>query len=157
MKATTWIVAGAITLAFALPAAAQTAAAKPETPQQTRMKACAAEWDTMKKANQTAGKQYRDFQKECLARTTAAPAAAPPAAQAKPAATQAKPAPAAKPAAAKPDAGPAGKPGREAMLARERACAADWKAAKAANKVPAGQKWPQYWSECNKRKKEQGM
>ena len=55
MKATPWIVAGAIMLAFALPAAAQTAAAKPDTPAQTRMKTCAAEWDAMKKANQSAG------------------------------------------------------------------------------------------------------
>jgi hypothetical protein len=38
-------------------------------------------------------------------------------------------------------------------LARERACAAEWKADKAAGKIPAGMKWPQYWSACNKRKK----
>ena len=28
---------------------------------------------------------------------------------------------------------------------------------KAEGKVPAGQKWPQFWSECNKRKKAEGM
>ena len=32
------------------------------------------------------------------------------------------------------------------MIARERACGADWKADKAAGKIPAGMKWPQYWS-----------
>ncbi|MFZ1923047.1 MAG: hypothetical protein WA280_15130 [Xanthobacteraceae bacterium] len=42
------------------------------------------------------------------------------------------------------------------MVARERACGADWKAAKAAGKT-AGQKWPQFWSACNKRKKAEGM
>jgi hypothetical protein len=49
------------------------------------------------------------------------------------------------------------KPGRQAMIARERACGAEWKADKAAGKIPAGMKWPKYWSECNKRKKAQGM
>jgi hypothetical protein len=34
---------------------------------------------------------------------------------------------------------------------RMKTCAAEWKAAKAANQVPAGQRWPQYWSACNKR------
>ena len=43
------------------------------------------------------------------------------------------------------------------MYARERACGAEWKAEKAAGKIPAGQKWPQYWSACNKRKKAEGM
>ena len=37
------------------------------------------------------------------------------------------------------------------------ACGADWKTAKADGKVPAGQHWPQFWSECNKRKKAEGM
>ncbi|MFY9694581.1 MAG: hypothetical protein WAK35_12655, partial [Xanthobacteraceae bacterium] len=77
------------------------------------------------------------------------PAAARPAAAA--------PAPAAAPKTA---AEPGKKPvsaGRQAMVARERACGADWKAAKAAGKIPAGQKWPQYWSECDKRKKAEGM
>ena len=46
---------------------------------------------------------------------------------------------------------------RQAEYARERACGQDWKADKAAGKIPAGTKWPQYWSECNKRKKAAGM
>jgi hypothetical protein len=110
--------------------------------QPNRMQACAAEWKTMKAANQTAGKKYRDFQKECLARNAAAPGAAP----ATPATT-----PAATPKATK------ASDGRQAMVARERACGAEWKAAKAAGTVPAGTKWPQYWSQCNTRKKAEGM
>ena len=47
--------------------------------------------------------------------------------------------------------------GRQAEYARKRACAADWKADKAAGRVPAGMTWPKYWSECDKRKKAQGM
>jgi hypothetical protein len=43
------------------------------------------------------------------------------------------------------------------MIARERACGAEWKADKAAGKIQAGMKWPQYWSDCDKRKKAQGM
>ena len=47
--------------------------------------------------------------------------------------------------------------GRQAEYARERACAADWKADKAANRIPVGMTWPKYWSECDKRKKAAGM
>jgi hypothetical protein len=77
--------------------------------------------------------------------TTAAPATA-------------APAPAATPAPATTTAKPAtGSAGRQAMIARERACGAEWKADKAAGKIQAGMKWPQYWSACDKRKKAEGM
>ena len=39
-----------------------------ETDQQALMKVCAAEWSSLKAANQTAGKVYQDFIRECLAR-----------------------------------------------------------------------------------------
>jgi len=107
------------------------------------LKECAAQWDQMKAANQTGGMKYRDFTKQCM--SGAAPAAAAPA----PAPATAAPAAAAKPAT--------GLSGRQAMIARERACGAEWKADKAAGRIPAGQKWPQYWSACNARKKAQGM
>jgi len=113
------------------------------------MKECAAEWDKMKAANQTGGMKYRDFTKQCMSGGAAPVGAAP----ARTTPTTAAPAPAAGGAA--PTA--AGKTGRQAMIARERACGAEWKADKAAGKIPAGQKWPQYWSECDKRKKAQGM
>jgi len=114
------------------------------------MKECAAQWKDMKAANQTAGMKYRDFSKQCMSGEA-------PAAETAPAAA---PAPAAPPAAATtPAAAPAAKPspGHEAMVARERACSADWKADKAAGKIQVGMKWPQYWSACNKRKKAEGM
>jgi hypothetical protein len=107
------------------------------------LKECAAQWDQMKAANQTGGMKYRDFTKQCM--TGAAPAAAAPA----PATAAPAPAAGAKPAT--------GLSGRQAMIARERACGAEWKADKAAGRIPAGQKWPQYWSACNTRKKAQGM
>jgi hypothetical protein len=132
--------------------------------QQSRMKECADQWNKMKAAKQTAGKTYKDFSKDCMSQGTAAtPAASPaPAPAAKPATTTASPAP--KPAAA--PAAPAPKPaaapakagdGRAAEQARMKACGADWKTDKSANKVPAGMTWPKYWSECNTRKKAQGM
>lgn len=114
------------------------------------MKECAAEWDQMKAAKQTGGMKYRDFSKQCMAGTAAAPSA--PAA----APATAAPAPAATPAPTTAKSA-TGSTGRQAMIARERACGAEWKADKAAGKIQAGMKWPQYWSDCDKRKKAQGM
>jgi len=103
------------------------------------------------KANKTVGDtKYADFRKECLARPAAATGTPPAATESKPAAPKAAAAP-----AAEPGAKPTG--GREAFYARERACGAEWKADKAAGKVPAGQKWPQFLHECNARKKSEGL
>ena len=127
------------------------------------MKECAAQWKTMKDAKQTGGQTYREFSKTCMSKDTAAAPAAPAAAPAPSAAAPAAPAPvvAAKPApakvdAAKPDAAKPVSEGRAAEIARQRACGAEWKADKAAGKIQAGMKWPQYWSACNTRKKAQG-
>ena len=130
-----------------LVALAAAATLAPVAAQAKTMKECAAEWDKMKAANQTGTMKYRDFTKQCMSGTAAPQAGTPAAAPA-----TAAPAPAA--GAAKP---PTGSPGRQAMIARERACGAEWKADKAAGKIPAGMKWPQYWSDCDKRKKAQGM
>ena len=137
MNSRFWTAAG---LAAAIVTCAALAPAQAKT-----LKECAAQWDQMKAANQTGGMKYRDFTKQCMSGAAPVGAAPPP--------TTAAPAPAA--GAATPTA--AGKTGRQAMIARERACGADWKADKAAGRIPAGQRWPQYWSECNKRKKAQGM
>ena len=115
----------------------------PVVAQAKTMKECAAEWDKMKAANQTGGMKYRDFSKQCMAGGAApAPSTSTTAAPAAPKPTTAAPAPAA--GAATTTAKPAtGSPGRQAMIARERACGAEWKADKAAGKIPAGEKWPQ--------------
>jgi len=141
-----------IVVAALASAAALAPVAAPVVAQAKTMKECAAEWDKMKAAKQTGGMKYRDFSKQCMS-GGAAPVGATPA-PATP--TTAAPAPAAGAGAtaAKPTTGASG---RQAMIARERACGAEWKADKAAGKIPAGQKWPQYWSECDKRKKAQGM
>lgn len=141
------------------------------------MKACGAEWQAAKTAKTVKpGETWKSFLADCRTRQAAKPAAAAPAA-AKPAvaapapaatAPAAAPAAPAKPAAvtpAKPAAAttPAAKPaaapsaGRAAETARMKTCGAEWKADKAAGKIPAGQKWPQYWSACNTRLKAAGQ
>ena len=120
-------------------ALASAAALAPVAAQAKTLKECAAQWDQMK---------YRDFTKQCMSGAAAPVGAAP--APAAPA--TAAPAPAA--GAAKPATG---SPGRQAMIARERACDAEWKADKAAGRIEAGMKWPQFWHECDARKMAQGM
>jgi len=132
-----------------LAALATTAVSVPA--QAKTMKECAAEWKEMKAAGKTEGVKYRDFSKQCMSGSpTPAAETTPP-----PKSETVAPAPAPAPSAAPPAAKPSG--GRQAMIARERACGAEWKADKAAGKIEPGLKWPQYWSECNKRKKAQGM
>ena len=46
--------------------------------------------------------------------------------------------------------------GQKAARARLKQCGAEWKAAKASGKIKKGEKWPQYWSACNKRLKAGG-
>jgi hypothetical protein len=134
---------------LAVAAFAAALAAGPSSAQAKTMKECAAEWDKMKAANQTGTMKYRDFTKQCMSGGTAAPTATAPAPASAPAPAAPAPTTAAKPVT--------GSAGRQAMVARERACGADWKSDKAAGRIPAGMKWPQYWSECDKRKKAQGM
>jgi len=116
--------------------------AAPALAQKKTVKMCQEEWQANKAANQANKITEKAYVAKC--RTEGAAAQPTPAPAAPAAAT-------AKPAAGKP------KDGRQAEYARERACGQDWKADKAAGKIPAGMKWPQYWSDCNKRKKAAGM
>ena len=144
-----------------VPVAALVFAGAVATPSQAAtMKECAAQWQDAKKNNTTGGKAYRDFSKECMAKDAGASPAA--TTDTKPAAT--KPADT-KATTAKPDDSkaadgkPASKmsPGRQAMVERERACGAEWKADKEAGKIEKGLTWPKYWSACNTKKKAAGM
>ncbi len=121
--------------------------ATPSFAQKKTIKACEEEWRANKAANEAAKITEKAYVAKCRADAEKPAAAAPATAPAAPAATT-KMAPA---ATKKPT------DGRQAEYARERACAADWKADKAAGKVPAGMTWPKYWSECDKRKKAAGM
>jgi hypothetical protein len=64
-----------------------------------------------------------------------------------PATTAPAPAPPAATSSRQPSAG------QLAVRERMKRCGAEWRQAKAAGGVPAGQKWPQYWSACNTRLK----
>jgi hypothetical protein len=43
--------------------------------------------------------------------------------------------------------------GQMAARERQKACSAEWKAAKGGGKMEPGMKWPKFWSECNARLK----
>ncbi len=137
------------------------------------LKECGSRYQAKKAANELGGQSWQEFLKECRAGLTppaaeAKPEAAPaetakPAEPAKPAETAApaepaKPAEAAKPAEpAKP--AEAAKPvdAKAATQARQKKCAAEWKAQKAELlKNDKKLTWPKYWSACNKRLKEAG-
>ena len=113
----------------------------PSFAQKKTVKACQEEWRADKAANEAAKITEKDYVAKCRA-DAAKPAAT---------TTTAAPAVAPKPAAKKP-ADP-----KQAEYARERACGSEWKAEKAAGKVPEGMTWPKYWSDCDKRKKAAGM
>jgi len=168
--------------AAAAPAAADTKAAKTAAaPAATDAKAagksgamqsCSDDWAKMKAANKVpTGQTWPKFWSQCSKDYAAANpdgAAAAPAAKtgkAKAAANDdelgmALPDP---DAAAKLDTSKtaAGKkpmtPGQQAAVVRIRACGAEWQDKKKAGTLPQGAKWPQYWSDCNKRLKAKGQ
>ena len=115
-------------------------------------KECSAKYKAAKEAGTLNGMKWNEFRKaQCGADAAAepAPAGAPP-----------PPPPAAEKAAPPPPGAPAaktGSPGRQAYLARLHACSADWKTLKASGKRPEGLHWPQFWHECDVRKKAEGM
>jgi hypothetical protein len=121
--------------------------ATPSFAQKKTVKACEEEWRANKAANEAAKITEKAYVAKCRAEAEKPAAAAPATSPAAPAATTKM-----APAATKKSTD-----GRQAEYARERACGADWKADKAAGKVPAGMTWPKYWSECDKRKKAAGM
>jgi hypothetical protein len=112
------------------------------------MKQCGAKYQAAKAGNTLGGKNWAQFLAQCRgSQTAAAPVAAP--------APMAKPMVAAKPVAATKVSHLPGaqSPAMVAMHDRQRQCGQQWKSDKAAGKIPAGQKWPQYWSACNTRLK----
>ena len=143
---------------MAAPAAtpAKTAAA-PAAVGGTFMQQCAAAWRGMKSNNTVpAGMKYKDFVAgKCQVAGMAAPAAPADEASipAEPPATATAEAPAA-------TVDKNGKPLSASQVkfrARIHQCSLNWRADKASNKLPAGSKWPQYWSACNTQLKSQGM
>jgi hypothetical protein len=113
-------------------------------------KECSAKYKAAKEAGTLNGMKWNEFRKAECGSAAAEPMPAPP-----------PPPPAAeKPMAPPPGGAPAaktGSPGRQAYLARLHACSAEWKALKASGKRPEGLHWPQFWHECDVRKKAEGM
>ena len=111
-----------IALAASLALAAGGAAAVHAAPAQTKMQACAAQWNQLKAANKTGGQTYKTFSSACMKGNATTPAA--------------------KPAAAKVTAS---KP-----QDRMKQCAAQWNQLKAANKT-GGQTYKQFSASCLKK------
>lgn len=168
--AVSYAAAGALAVVLA---AASTGEAKAQA---NVLKECGGQYQAAKAANELKGQSWQDFLKACRTRLAEpapaeTPPAAAPAAHEPPAATPA-PAPAPAPTAAEPPATPppaaaapkapaaAAKPvseGKAAQISRQKKCGVEWKAKKAELlKANPKLKWPQYWSECNKRLKAAG-
>jgi hypothetical protein len=121
-------------------------------------KECSAKYQAAKAAGTLNGMKWNDFRKAQCG-DDATPPAPPPAAEKpapKPATTTTTEKPAPKPPADTTAEKPVS-PGRQAMLNRMHACSAEWKTLKAEGKRPAGMKWPQFWHECDTRKKAEGI
>lgn len=170
---------GSAALALGLMALAWPAVAATSSP---AMESCSADWAKLKADNKVpAGETWPKFWSACSKTYAAAhpadatkaptPAAAPATKVAIPAPAKVAPM-ATKPAEEEgvavpgPDAAATidtvkpkkpRTPGQEAAIVRIRACGAEWQASKKAGTLPVGAKWPQYWSDCNKRLKAKGQ
>ena len=115
-------------------------------------KECSAKYKAAKEAGTLNGMKWNEFRKaQCGADAAAEPApGAHPRRLRRPRRRPAPPPPGA-------PAAKTGSPGRQAYLARLHACSADWKTLKASGKRPEGLHWPQFWHECDVRKKAEGM
>ena len=126
-----------IALAASLALAAAGAAAVHAAPAQSKMQACAAQWNQLKAANKTGGQTYKTFSSACMKGNAAAPAVKPAPAKVTPAKVAATKVAATKVAASKPQD-------------RMKQCAAQWNQLKAANKT-GGQTYKQFSASCLKK------
>lgn len=159
---------GLLTLALGLvlvqPISAQAASGD------SRMKTCSKEWSAAKDAGKVpAGQNWQTFYSQCSARLKAQdsarqkdnhkPGEKTSASGHKPegtrkAANQQKPGQ--QDTKNKKDGKKELTSGQRAAQERQKTCGAEWRKQKAAGKIPAGQKWPQFWSDCNARLKRSG-
>ncbi len=123
---------------------------------ETVIQQCGQQYQAAKAAGTLNGMGWDQYRTDCTARLKAQPASVSAAAVNTPATVSpapAAPATVASPTVA-PDATTPPSAGRAAMLARQRQCGAEWRSNKATLVVQTpGLKWPQYWSQCNKRLK----
>ncbi|MGQ3676369.1 hypothetical protein ACT6QH_12825 [Xanthobacter sp. TB0139] len=149
----------ALALVFVLPFSAHAVAGE------SRMKRCGDEWSAVKAAGKVpASQSWKEFYAACSARLKKQDSAQQkrgedgrrkPMAQASSSAGSAeahrKSATSQKPGKKEPT------PGQRAARQRQKKCGAEWREQKAAGKIQAGQKWPQFWSDCNARLKRSGQ
>lgn len=139
-----------------------TSAASTKTSGGSFMQQCSAAWSKLKSSNSVpAGLTWKQFVKQKCVVDGAAPAdtanATPPEPQQSSSAAPMKPTQNWRTIeVAKADKnGKPFSPGQIAAHQRIKECAAEWHAAKADNTLPAGEKWPHFWSTCNTRLKAQ--
>ncbi len=150
---------------MATPAVAATPAVPATTASGSFMKDCSTAWKAMKAANTTpAGMTWKQFVAAKCVVAGAAPAtpamATKPMAKAIPvivAPAEPTDTPDATPLATADKNGKAFTPGQMAAHQRIRECGNQWRTLKASSKLPAGTKWPQFWSACNKQLKAAGQ
>lgn len=126
---------------------------------QSTQQICSGQYQAAKSAGTLNGQKWPSFYSDCAAniktyQESAASAPAEPPAVAK---SQAKAAAAAPVAIVTTDAN--GKPlsaGEIAFRQRIHTCSQEWQSEKSAGTLPAGSKWPQFWSACNTQLKAQG-
>jgi hypothetical protein len=141
-----------LALATAVVLTLSSASASAQNAQQERMRTCNAE----AASQHVSGSARRSFITECLRRHAAEPAptgssrANPPSSPPPPSRTTAAPRTQSRTAER-------GRGGQDAEHSRIRTCGQEWRQAKAAGRVQQGMSWPQYWSDCDKRMKAQGM
>ncbi len=123
---------------------------------ETVIQQCGQQYQAAKAAGTLNGMTWGQYRTDCTARLKVEPASASAAPTDVPAAAPAPATATTPPASAAAKAPPSA--GRAAMLGRERQCGAEWRSTKATLVVQTpGLKWPQYWSQCNKRLKAAGQ
>lgn len=139
----------ALACVVSLSALAQTPSPPGAESPRDRMKACNAQ----SKAQGLKGGERKTFLSGCL-KGEASAAAVQPGAPATPGSPTSTMGASRGPTASSPSAaGRQPTSGQMAERDRMKRCGAEWRADKAAGKVPAGQTWPKYWSACNARLK----
>lgn len=145
--------------ATATAAAAPQATASAASPGKTTSQICSGQYQAAKAGGSLNGQTWGQFLSSCAAsiKSYNEPAAQPPAEPVAVTPAQAKTIAAAPAAIPTTDAN--GKPlsaGEVAFRQRIHACSQQWQSEKAAGTLPAGSKWPQFWSACNTQLKAQG-
>lgn len=145
--------------AAVVPAATTAAAASASSGHQTTQQICSGQYQSAKSAGSLNGQSWGQFLSACAANIKNYSDASAPAPTEPAAVTPAQAQTMAATPAAIPTTDANGKPlsaGEVAFRQRIHACSQEWQSEKASNTLPAGSKWPQFWSACNTQLKQQG-